>query len=914
MQNKFSPKVVAALLSLATLLLPPAPASAQGTAFTYQGRLNDGGTLASGTYDLRFTLYDEAGGGVQRGGPLTNAVAVSGDGLFTVTLDFGADVFNGAPRWLEIGVRTHGAGAFSTLAPRQAITPSPYAIMAGRVSGPVAAAQLTGIIPPSNIGGGSITSASLAPGAAAANLQASGQAGVASGGIVLSATENPALVNAGYVRIDVMQAGNSWQQRNPGGGVPAPVARHDHSAVWTGTELIIWGGIAGGSYLNDGVRYNPTHNLWIPISTIGAPTARGRHTAVWTGKEMLVWGGTDGGKAFQDGGRYDPVANTWSSILPEGSPAGRSHHTAVWTGKEMLVWGGLDGNGPLNDGARYNPSESSWRELSTRDAPAGRAGHTAVWTGNEMLVWGGAAAAVLPDGGRYDPEADRWDSMTSEGAPPARYEHTAVWTETGMIIWGGSDGSFRNDGARYLPSENKWFPVSSANAPAIRTRHTAVWTGTEMIIWGGLGAASVLSDGARYLPSADSWSALATNNAPSARWLHTAVWTGTELILWGGQDGFGGGSLNDGGRFHAAADAWSQVPTNAASVPAVRADATAVWTGSEMIVWGGQREGHRSTPEFFADGWRYNPVANTLTRVPTNGAPSGRIAHTAVWTGTEMIVWGGNANEDFFHAASDGGRYLPAANLWRPLNNTSAPSARAFHTAVWTGTEMVVWGGASAAKSGVLDSGARYHPPSDTWTAVPLNAAPAARFDHSAVWTGAEMIVWGGATNLAYLLRDGGRYHPASNVWTALSTNAAPSIRRRHTAVWTGNEMIVWGGMDAAGYYADGGRYDSAANEWQAVTAAGILTGRAGHTATWTGREMMIWGGANGTDLGGGASYDPATGGWLPVGAPTARRDQVAVWTGKEVLISTGSSGLDTFYNDTWSWTPGKTMFLYQKP
>lgn len=906
-----------AALTLAQLAVLQSETLAQGTAFTYQGRLTENGTPASGLHDFEFRLFTTVSGAVQVGPALlANDLAVS-NGLFTTTLDFGAGVFTGPDRWLEIGVRTNGAGAFFTLSPRQALTPSPYAITAARVSGAVDASQLTGLISPANIGGGSISATSLAPGAAAANLNASGQAGVASGGIVLSATENPALVNAGYVKLDTMQAGNFWQQRNPGGGASPPAARHAHTAIWTGTELIIWGGMSGGGYFNDGVRYNPAFNLWIPISTVGAPTARGLHTAVWTGKEMLVWGGTDGGKAFQDGGRYDPVANTWKPILPEGSPVGRSQHTAVWTGKELLVWGGHDGNGPLNDGARYNPEAASWSELATRDAPAGRVGHTAIWTGRVMIIWGGDARGVVNDGGRYDLEENRWTSLPTDKAPSARYEHTAVWTGTEMVIWGGSDGGFLNDGARYLPAEDKWFSMNSAGAPALRTRHTSAWTGTEMIIWGGLGASSTLNDGARYRPSADSWSATPTNGAPPARWLHTAVWTGMEMIAWGGQDAFGGNSLNDGGRFHAAVDAWSAVPTNAPAVPAVRADATAVWTGTEMIVWGGQRAGHRGNPEFFADGWRYNPVANTLTHLPTTGAPSGRIAHTAVWTGTEMIVWGGNTNEGGFRAANDGGRYLPAANLWLPLNTNSAPSVRGFHTAVWTGQEMIVWGGAFASKAGAQNSGGRYHPPSDTWTPVPLNNAPTARFDHSAVWTGTEMIVWGGATNLASLLRDGGRYHPASDVWTALSTTGAPVVRRRHTAVWTGSEMMVWGGVDATGYPSDGGRYNSAANEWQAVTGTGALLGREGHTAIWTGREMMIWGGANGNYLGTGASHDPATGTWLSVttvGAPTARQDHVAVWTGKEVLISSGSGGLDMFYNETWSWTPGKVMFLYQKP
>ena len=107
------------------------PAFAQGTAFTYQGRLDDGVGQASGIYDLRFTIFDVASGGTQQGDSLTNAAVTVSNGLFTVALDFGPGVFTGADRWLEIAVRTNGGGDFTALTPRQKITAAPYAIYAG---------------------------------------------------------------------------------------------------------------------------------------------------------------------------------------------------------------------------------------------------------------------------------------------------------------------------------------------------------------------------------------------------------------------------------------------------------------------------------------------------------------------------------------------------------------------------------------------------------------------------------------------------------------------------------------------------------------------------------------------------------------------------------------------------------------
>jgi hypothetical protein len=130
-------------------------------------------------------------------------------------------------------------------------------------------------------------------------------------------------------------------------------------------------------------------DTWTATSTTNAPTARQLHTAVWTGSEMIVWGGGASSTYFNTGGRYNPGTDTWATTGPANLPSGRYNHTAVWTGSEKIVWGGEDPSGFLNTGGRYNPGTDSWRTTSTTDAPAGRRSHTAVWTGNEMIVWGG---------------------------------------------------------------------------------------------------------------------------------------------------------------------------------------------------------------------------------------------------------------------------------------------------------------------------------------------------------------------------------------------------------------------------------------------------------------------------------------------------------------------------------------------
>src|SRR6267378_3692320 len=116
------------LLLFAVVLILNANAFAQNTGFTYQGRLTNGGTAANGNYDLQFQLFDSPSGGAQVGSTQTlNVVAVSA-GIFTVTLDFGANAFPGANRFLDISARLTGAGAFTPLTPRQPITATPYAV------------------------------------------------------------------------------------------------------------------------------------------------------------------------------------------------------------------------------------------------------------------------------------------------------------------------------------------------------------------------------------------------------------------------------------------------------------------------------------------------------------------------------------------------------------------------------------------------------------------------------------------------------------------------------------------------------------------------------------------------------------------------------------------------------------------
>ena len=337
-------------------------------------------------------------------------------------------------------------------------------------------------------------------------------------------------------------------------------------------------------------------------------------------------------------------------------------------------------------------------------------------------------------------------------------------------------------------------------------------------------------------------------------------------------------------------DTWTR--TSTADAPSGRVGHTAVWTGSEMIVWGGVAHG----PIYFNTGGRYNPSTDTWTAISTANAPTGRDFHTAVWTGTEMIVWGGEGNN--FIPLNSGGRYNPGTDTWTATSLTDAPTARLNHTAVWTGSEMIVWGGHDEVV-GYSNSGGRYNPATNSWTTTSTSNAPGARQWHTAVWTGSEMIIWGGVPGLR---NTGGRYNPTTNSWTPTRIAGAPSGRVDHTAVWTGGEMIIWGGSDGYFFAKTGGRYNPATNSWTATSTANAPDGRLWHTAVWTGSEMIVWGGHvfHVGDVNTGGRYNPLTDQWTDTSTirqPSARELHTAVWTGSEMIIWGGNFCLFTCHS-----------------
>jgi N-acetylneuraminic acid mutarotase len=443
-----------------------------------------------------------------------------------------------------------------------------------------------------------------------------------------------------------------------------------------------------------------------------------------------------------------------------------------------LSGGGTSGNVTLG----IAPGGVTSTELATNAVTSTKIAANAVTagaiaSGQVVKSVNGASDSVTISGAGATTVSTVGNSITVSSSPSALPSGTFVLgapADTTLIGAGFSE--IQQDAHEF------WKSTATTNAPTARRLHTVVWTGTKMIVWGGYDDTTYLSTGGQYDPATDSWTPTASTGAPDARWRHTAVWTGSQMIVWGGMSNVG--VFNTGGRYDPSSSTWT--PTMATFAPSARFSHTAVWTGAKMIVWGG-----RDNSGQFNTGALYDPSGDTWLAMSTSGAPAARLDHTAVWTGTKMIVWGGDDTSLSFNT---GGLYDPGSNTWAATTTSGAPAVRTAHTAVWTGTKMIIWGGIDTSGFTYLNTGGQYDPSGDSWTATTTIGAPEVRSGPTAVWTGSRMIVWGGANGFTFW-NSGGVYDPVGDGWTATTTAGAPAGRAGHTAVWTGTKMIVWGGF-----------------------------------------------------------------------------------------------------------------------
>lgn len=335
-----------------------------------------------------------------------------------------------------------------------------------------------------------------------------------------------------------------------------------------------------------------------------------------------------------------------------------------------------------------------------------------------------------------------------------------------------------------------------------------------------------------------------------------SVWTGTELLVAFRVDNLVQFAGYDPGR-----DAWSTVPDPPVEIQEPFSDSsTFAWTGKTVLVWGYENHGS----DTFSGHHRllaYDPETKEWQRLADSPIDQLIQAHP-IWTGHELIVWGGNFNGE--EAPARGAAYDPATNKWRSI--AAAPlSTRENPTIVWTGHEMIVWGGLSNGTTTAADrvEGAAYDPATDSWRELPASGAERNELS-AAAWTGKEMVVC--LTSVVSTGLPSGpavvglAYDPETNRWRDIASS--PLSPREQTAfAWTGHELVVWGGISFTSgreTVADGAAYDPATDRWRSL-AESPLTSRWGATMAWADGLVIVAGG-NGPSAPNLSSEPPATG------------------------------------------------------
>jgi hypothetical protein len=298
---------------------------------------------------------------------------------------------------------------------------------------------------------------------------------------------------------------------------------------------------------------------------------------------MVIWGGdsfpvADDGSP--QGAAYEPRNDRWR-VLPDAPISVRRAPVSAFTGEEFLVWGGIDPSGTaLRDGAAFDPAHDRWRVIAPSPLHGG-AGYVASWTGTVwILVEAGTDHDPGSDSGEaaaYDPATDAWQTLPRAPIPPG-WASASVWDGSDVLVVRlASPGA--QSGVRFNLARDEWSPLPATALLTQETEPTVVWTGTETeLIRRPIQTSHGLVDSAatvaldtqgigewRRLPgppddfhfglvadaggrvvlySANEKAAMVLN--PRTGWLRldgangangdgaSAVWTGTHVLIWGG--------------------------------------------------------------------------------------------------------------------------------------------------------------------------------------------------------------------------------------------------------------------------------------------------------------------------------------------------------------------------------------------
>lgn len=573
----------------------PLPAAPLGTAFSYQGRLNNGGQPANGTFDLKITLYDAPASGSIVAGPITNAATGVTNGLFTMTLDFGS-VFDGTACWLEIGVCTNGGTSdFTLLVPRQALTPTPYAryaassttaggfsgALGGDVSGTQGATVVTSV--------GSYPATAVASGAVTANAATSAHVP----GTIVKRD------GVGSFSANVVSGTFSGN----GSGLTNVIAAAVAPGAVTSAGIATGQAVKNLNGLTDAVTLSAGSN--VSFTTVGnaitVSASPGVQTAVPSG--TIVLSQTLDNPVLAAAGFAAVEDPNWQLATSTAAWMARASFPAVAFNGRMWLMGGTFGSGKQTNDIWASSDGANWFPATDAAAWSARQGHAALAFGDRIWLMGGSAGTNRTNDVWCSQDGTNYVQAINAAAWPPRTLASAVVFNGQMWLLGGVNGSYTNRSNDIWSSADgtNWNLVTANAAWVGRAGHKTLAFNGRMWVLGGATSTGVLTNDVWSSADGTNWT-LANSSAPwGIRVYHEAqVYAGQMWVL--------GGNGNVGSNFN---DVWSSTDgTNWTQVTAAAAWCTR-YTAASLVfndrMW--MMGGYHSVPPYTNDVW-FNAAAS----------------------------------------------------------------------------------------------------------------------------------------------------------------------------------------------------------------------------------------------------------------------------------------------------------------
>jgi hypothetical protein len=389
----------------------------------------------------------------------------------------------------------------------------------------------------------------------------------------------------------------------------------------------------------------PDNSNW---SSIPTPPLEGRKDFVFLNDKdsIFIWGGDGINGSFDDGAIYSIKSKEWQSIPT--SPMGKrtdffDYSGDVFNGKFWLFGGRrITGNYWSDSGNAivysdihtFDSNSNSWEHISTTNSPSKRAYAKGIYYKDNLFLFGGNAEPVDPsfsnldanNDGLYDKNSpaqfeqysmsnSNWQFISLENTPTQRKHGLVTLHNEAIIVWGGGYEHQMVDTDIHVFSivENKWTRIDKTDkTPSPREYFSSVYCSDKYFVWGGVivseDGVHPRGDGAILDPETLTWKPI-SDDGPSPRVFATAICTGEQVILWGGF-AFNGqqlenNALSDGAIYDLKSEQWTTIPTNPNIPP--RGHHRALWTGTQMLIFGGTDKLFTSSAKYFNDGWVYTP-------------------------------------------------------------------------------------------------------------------------------------------------------------------------------------------------------------------------------------------------------------------------------------------------------------------